>query len=79
MLSVVDEFTRECLTIEIARKFTGHRVVEVLEELFAIRGLRVSPTYFVRVLLVRIYDRLSSECSKSPLNSRVKEPFCVSF
>ena len=38
MLCVVDEFTRECLTIEVARHFTGCGVVEVLDELFAIRG-----------------------------------------
>jgi len=38
LLSVVDEFTRECLTIEAERKFTGRDVVEVLKELFAIRG-----------------------------------------
>jgi len=39
MLSVVDEYTRECLTIEVARRFRGRRVVEILEELFLLRGL----------------------------------------
>jgi len=39
MLSVVDEYTRECLTIEVARRFRGRQVVEVLEELFLLRGL----------------------------------------
>ena len=38
LLNVVDEFTRECLTIEIRRHFTGRDVVAVLGELFAIRG-----------------------------------------
>ena len=38
MLSVVDEYTRECLTIEVGRHFTGRQVVGVLEELFWIRG-----------------------------------------
>lgn len=38
LLNVVDEFTRECLTIEIHRHFTGQDVVQVLAELFAIRG-----------------------------------------
>ena len=38
MLSVVDEYTRECLTIEVARRFTGRQVVEVLAELFLLRG-----------------------------------------
>jgi putative transposase len=38
MLNIVDEFTRECLTIEIGRHFTGNDVVAVLAELFTIRG-----------------------------------------
>jgi transposase InsO family protein len=38
MLTVVDEYTRECLTIEVARHFTGRGVVRTLEELFSIRG-----------------------------------------
>ena len=38
LLNVVDEFTRECLTIEVARHFTGKDVVGVLDELFMIRG-----------------------------------------
>lgn len=38
MLSIVDEYTRECLTIEAARHFTGGEVVEVLKDLFVIRG-----------------------------------------
>lgn len=38
LLTVVDEFTRECLTIEVGRTFTGRDVIATLEELFAIRG-----------------------------------------
>lgn len=38
MLVVVDEFTRECLTIEVSRSFAGDDVVATLTELFAIRG-----------------------------------------
>ena len=38
LLTVVDEYTRECLTIEVGRRLTGGDVVEVLEELFATRG-----------------------------------------
>ena len=38
MLCVVDEFTRECLTIEVARHFTGRDVVRTLDELFSIRS-----------------------------------------
>ena len=38
LLSVVDEFTRECLMIEVRRHFRGSDVVAALDELFAIRG-----------------------------------------
>ena len=38
MLTVVDEYTRECLTVEAARHFTGLDVVRTLDELFMIRG-----------------------------------------
>ena len=37
MLNVVDEFTRECLAIEVGRMFQGRDVVRTLAELFAIR------------------------------------------
>ena len=38
MLTVVDEYTRECLTVEVRRHFTGPDVVRTLDELFMIRG-----------------------------------------
>ncbi len=38
LLNVVDEFTRECLTIDVRRHFTGSDVVRTLAALFAIRG-----------------------------------------
>lgn len=37
-LVVVDEFTRECLTIEVNRSLTAHDVVRVLEKLFSLYG-----------------------------------------
>ena len=37
-LSVVDEYTRECLVLEVRRSFTSADVIDVLRELFAIRG-----------------------------------------
>ena len=37
-LSVVDEWTRECLAIEVATSLTAERVIEVLERLFAQYG-----------------------------------------
>jgi len=38
MLVVIDEFTRECLALDVARYFKGQDVVEVLRYLFAVRG-----------------------------------------
>ncbi|MEM6484098.1 MAG: IS3 family transposase [Pseudomonadota bacterium] len=38
MLVVIDEFTRECLAIEVAWSFTARQVVEVLGYPFAVRG-----------------------------------------
>lgn len=39
MLNVVDDFTRECLVIEVDSSLPGERVVQVLERLGATRGL----------------------------------------
>jgi len=39
LLPVVDEFTRECLTIEVERKLTANDVVATLAYLFEIRGV----------------------------------------
>jgi transposase InsO family protein len=38
LLTVMDEYTRECLAIDVARNFTGEDVREVLAYLFAVRG-----------------------------------------
>jgi hypothetical protein len=39
MLNVVDEFTRECLAIRVARKLEGDDVIDVLSDLFILRGV----------------------------------------
>jgi putative transposase len=39
LLVVLDEFTRECLAIEVARSFTSEDVVSLLQYLFAVRGV----------------------------------------
>ena len=39
MLVVIDEFTRECLAIEVDRSFTSDDVICVLQYLFVIRGV----------------------------------------
>jgi putative transposase len=38
-LSIVDEFTRECLCLEVNRGMTSGDVIDVLIELFHVRGL----------------------------------------
>ena len=38
MLVVLDEYTRECLAIEVYRNLRGEDIVAVLDELTAIRG-----------------------------------------
>lgn len=39
ILSVIDEYTRECLALEVGRKLTSEQLIEVLTELFGIRGV----------------------------------------
>jgi transposase InsO family protein len=38
-LSIVDEYTRECLTLKVDRSITAEDVIDTLAELFAMRGL----------------------------------------
>jgi transposase InsO family protein len=38
-LSIVDEYTRECLTLKVARSITSEDVIDTLAELFAMRGV----------------------------------------
>ena len=38
VLSLIDEFTRECIALEVNRKFTGDDLVTLLVDMFAIRG-----------------------------------------
>jgi len=39
MLNVVDEFTRECLTIRVDRRLRSTDVIDVLSDLFILRGV----------------------------------------
>lgn len=39
VLSVIDEFTRECIALEVHRRFTSDDLVCVLSDLFTIRGI----------------------------------------
>ncbi|WP_145301935.1 IS3 family transposase [Crateriforma conspicua] len=39
ILSLIDEFTRECIALEVGRKFTGDDLVALLSDLFVSRGI----------------------------------------
>jgi transposase InsO family protein len=39
MLTIIDEFTRECLSIDVSRRLTSEDVLERLSELFVRRGV----------------------------------------
>ena len=39
ILNIIDEFTRECLAILVARKITTHDVIDLLFHLFIFRGI----------------------------------------
>ena len=39
MLNVIDEFTHECLAIRIDRKLNGADIIDVLSDLFILRGV----------------------------------------
>jgi hypothetical protein len=39
MLNIIDEFTRECLTIRINRKLNSTDVIDLLSNLFILRGV----------------------------------------
>jgi transposase InsO family protein len=38
LLVVIDEYTRECLAIEVGRSFRARNVIDVLQYVFAVRG-----------------------------------------
>ena len=39
MLNIIDEFTRECLAIRVNRKLRSTDVIDVLSDLFVLRGI----------------------------------------
>src|SRR5687768_14733273 len=39
MLNIIDEFTRECLAFSIDRKLNSSDVIDVLSDLFILRGV----------------------------------------
>ena len=39
MLNVIDEFTRECLAIRVDRRLKSTDVIDILSDLFILRGV----------------------------------------
>ena len=51
MLTIVDEFTRECLAIDVAKRLTSEDVLERLSDLFVTKVCRItSAVTLARVL-----------------------------
>ena len=64
ILSVIDEYTRECLAVEVARHMTASSVASVLDYLFSVRG---KPRYIrsdngPEFVAEAICQYLSSQC-----------------
>ena len=37
-LAIIDEYTRECLTLEVNRRMTSEQVIDVLVDLYSLRA-----------------------------------------
>ena len=75
MLNIVDEFTHECLAIRIDRKLNSTAVIDLLSDLFILRGVPayVGPT-MVRNLSPRRCRTGSRLSARRPLTSRREAP-----
>ena len=65
MLTIVDEWTRECLAIDVERKLNSDRVLDRLENLFVERG---TPTH------IRSDNELTAESRSSPRHTNPHSP-----
>ena len=61
MLNIIDEFTRECLAIRVNRKLRSTDVIDVLSDLFILRGI---PVTFAPTMGVRRQSRPRVDCSR---------------
>ncbi len=62
-LSIVDEYTRECLALKVDRGITSEDVIDTLAELFAVRGAKERTVDGLWKLLGRLLDRFPpNEC-----------------
>lgn len=84
MLTVLDEYTRECLTIHVARSISSRQVIQVLEWLFLLRGapshLRSDngPEFVAYALQEWLQDRRCNTLYITP-GSPWENPFIESF
>jgi putative transposase len=84
LLTVVDEYTRECLAIDVARSFRSQDVVELLRYLFAVRGC---PAYirsdngpeFVSKVVKKWLENLGVETLYIALDSPWENGYIESF
>ena len=84
MLNVIDEFTRECLVIRVGRRLRSADVIDVLSDLFILRGVPGhirsdnGPEFIARALrdwIAAVGARTSCIAPRSPW----KNGFCESF
>ncbi len=84
MLTILDEYTRECLTIHVARSISSRQVIQQLEWLFLLRGapdyLRSDngPEFIAYALQQWLQDRQCKTIYISP-GSPWENPFIESF
>jgi putative transposase len=84
MLTILDEYTRECLTIHVARSISSRQVIAVLEWLFLLRGapghLRSDngPEFIAYALKHWLQDRHCNTLYITP-GSPWENPFIESF
>jgi hypothetical protein len=66
MLNVLDEFTHECLAIRVARKLKAIDVIDVLSDLFILRGI---PARVRRVNVSCVRRRSVASMPSAPIQS----------
>ena len=71
MLNVIDEFTHECLAIRIDRKLNGSDIIDVLSDLFVLRGVPGyirsdnGPEFLAKAVQDSVLHRLLGPCLSS--------------
>lgn len=84
MLNVIDEFTRECLAIRIDRKLNSTAVIDVLTDLFILRGVPGhvrsdnGPEFIAKALRDWI-DAVGAKTAFIELGSPWENGYCESF